>query len=499
MAANKEALGAFFTPLQWGMKIIRRWGIHQRWAAGASVLDPTAGDGALLEALIRVALEEGIPLTEKMLGRLKGYEQQKAFCESFVRRMDRLYQLQLPGTIEEGDFLTLPQENFDILLGNPPWINYTDLPEEEKAKYRPLFLYYGLGREKQQLLWGGSRIDLAALVIQKAMEEHLQPQGEAFFFIPLSLLRGEGAHNQFRQGKLREGGFAFWEALDFGKAPVFPGVTTRCGVIHLQKGREQKQPIPYSILNSQGVWESHWARPVSSPGSAYCLTDSLLDLPKVSIPPNARPRQGINTGGRNALFLFQNYRDQGNGLSLVENGSHKVLLEKDLLYPLIQKEQFRGENIPGVYVFLPYNSENGKPLSPREIEGYPHAQSYLQKNRRNLEDRRGALLRKAIAKGCYWALLGVGPYTFKPWKVVWEAYGRKVFSPQVFGPSQEGKPWIPNQALQASCSFDSEEETKRVCQALSHPRINTILTLQNIGGSCNWAQPGRIKHFLEYS
>ena len=43
-------IGAVFTPLRWAEFAIERFGLFERWLAGATVLDPTMGEGNLLEA-----------------------------------------------------------------------------------------------------------------------------------------------------------------------------------------------------------------------------------------------------------------------------------------------------------------------------------------------------------------------------------------------------------------------------------------------------------------
>ncbi len=94
----------------------------------------------------------------------------------------------------------------------------------------------------------------------------------------------------------------------------------------------------------------------------------------------------------------------------------------------------------------------------------------------------------------WWALLGVGPYNFAPYKIVWEAYGRKKFSPQIF----EGQ-WQANQALQAFIPCDSEKEAKNILQKLENPVVEKILLSHRMEGTMNWAQPGKIKKLINFT
>ncbi|QEN06680.1 SAM-dependent DNA methyltransferase [Oceanispirochaeta crateris] len=493
---DRKKIGAFFTPLWIAEEMIRAYDIHKKWASGASVLDPTAGNGRLLEALIRVCQKDRVPLTSPMLNRLRGYEREKAFTLDFNDRMENEYELKIQKEIlVHQDFLKVSPQSWDILLGNPPWLNFTDVPDEDKEELKVWFKRYGLINSGKKILLGHSRIDLAALIIQKAMQDHLKPGGEGYFFIPLSLLLNEGAHNAFRKGILQGDRFCFQEIRDFGTNRVFQEVSTRCGFSVLKKSEPQEERIPYLTLSETGQWTSEICAPVGEAGSSYRIQDDILPPSLIRISRDSRPRQGINTGGRNHIFIFDAMEKLNAGILRMQNKRGEFLLPEDLVYPLITNRQFRNDAPPNRFVFLPYN-KMGKALDEEELKSYPHAWQYLQDHKDQLTNRKGSMLGSTMKNGRFWTLLGVGPYTFSSWKIVWEAYGKKEFNPRIFN-NYEGKIWIPNQALQAACSFETEEEATRVLSELKHPGINRILKQQNMEGTCNWAQPGRISHFMQ--
>ena len=498
---KRKTIGAFFTPQAQAEFIIRTYRLHRKWAEGASVLDPTAGGGALLEALIRTALADGLEITPAMLSRLKGVEREPSFIKGFSGRISKEYGLTFPSPpILTGDILSFGEElKADILFGNPPWLNFTDLPSEEKERLKPYFLKYGLAGTAADLLLGKSRIDLAALIIMKSLEVHLNPKGEAYFFCPLSLILNEGAHNVFRKGILKDRPFSIREIRDYNGYEIFKGVTTRCGLISLQIDRGMERNIPYFSMTGRNSWQRLTASPIAGTGSAYVTRnpdEATLNLPKIRISRNSQPRQGINTGGRNSLYIFHSSLSKGEGILELANRERKVLLPEALVYPLLSKEQFRNSTSPARYIFLPYHPD-GTVMSRQELEQFPSAWEYIRKNRTLLESRRGVMLQNQIKKGTYWSLMGIGGYTFSPWKIVWESYGKKEFDPQLFALYRE-KPWIPNQALQAYCSFRKEKEACRILKELRNPVINILLQRQMMQGTCNWAQPGRIKVFMEW-
>jgi hypothetical protein len=92
----------------------------------------------------------------------------------------------------------------------------------------------------------------------------------------------------------------------------------------------------------------------------------------------------------------------------------------------------------------------------------------------------------------------VGRYSFAPHKVVWEAYGKHTFAPRVFS-AFEGKPWQPNQAMHSFIPCATALEAEWLLEQLRFSHIARYLKSLNVEGTCNWAQPGRIKRFLKFA
>ena len=205
--------------------------------------------------------------------------------------------------------------------------------------------------------------------------------------------------------------------------------------------------LPIHTLEPDKAWRHREARTIGQEGSAYVSFDPagvpLPDKPVIRIRKESFPRQGINTGGRNDLFIFRNSRNIGKELREVSNKNVTALLPEKLLYPLITKNQFRRNSDPDTCIFLPYRMDGGL-MTEDELKAYPEAWAYLKEQKPLLESRKGVLLRSQINKGRYWALMGIGPYTFLPWKIVWESYGRHEFLPKLFFPGR--RPYLDSQS-----------------------------------------------------
>lgn len=489
-------IGAVFTPLNYARETVENCGLYEKWRKGAIILDPTAGAGNFIEAFIKIATSRGERITRKLLKNLYAVEMQPNYISDFHRKIKKKYNVEFP---EEnfvcGDYLfTDTGIEADYLLGNPPWLNFCDLEPEYKKKIKHFFLETGLAGNKKELLLGSSRIDIAALIIYESIRKNLKDNGEALFYLPLSLFLNDGAHKGFRS-ILNNGTFSLNYIHDYKNYSVFPDVSTRYGFASFTKSEKTEYPVDYLLINEQVGNTHNYLSPMGERDSPYIIhsADEKWNIPLINIDKKNKPRQGLNTCGANRLYIFDTCEILKNKLVRVKNKEITAILPEELIYPLIGAGQFRGEK-KHRFVFLPYNI-NGKVLSGKELSKYPEALNYLEKHKFQLSNRKGVLIQNSIKKGYWWALLGIGPYSFAPWKIVWEAFGKKEFRAGIFT-SQNGKSWQPNQALQAFIPLDNKKEAERINGELKNPLIEKILINQGMEGTCNWAQPGRMMRFF---
>lgn len=484
----EDKIGEVFTPLEWAKWMISRWNLADQWFAGAAICDPTAGQGVFAMALIEEAVQRGISLTQGLLARLHLVELHKDHLDAFVANIRARHSIDFPtSSLHACDVLfSPPRMQFDILVGNPPWSNFTDLPSHYKEALKPLFIEYGLVPDRKAVLLGSSRTDISALILKSVFFKLLKDGGEGFFFTPLSLFVGDDAHTGFRDFKTKEAQFSVREIIEFVDDRVFEGVGTSYCAVHFKRDEVQTYPVPYS-RRIKGREESYAARPLKlSTDQWRVVTDCEPDLDgikiDISLSPEQKPRQGVNTCGANSIFIFDQYPD---------------FIDSRFIFPLATKEIWRAEcNMPRKWIFMPYDSTTGRPLSEgevRSIMGY----SYLMKYETELQQRKGTLINTSIGKGVWWALLGVGPYSFAPFKVIWQAYGKHTLDPIILG-DLKGQPWQGNQAMHAFIPCWREEDATRICRELKNPRIEKILGQLNGQGKCNFAQPGKMKKLLSF-
>jgi hypothetical protein len=493
--ADTFKIGRVFTPLPWAMWLIEITGVFRAWLDGATVLDPTCGDGVFLEAFIVLARRDGLSVTREALARLHGVEIVAADKARALERIRTQYGAKLAGSsIRTADFITASfPGRFDILAGNPPWINFTDLPAGLKTKWGPEYIRHKLVTDKREVLLGGSRADVATLVLKKALDDVLSAAGRAAFFIPLSIFFNSGANDRFRPFPSSAHTYRVVRLWDFGQEAVFDGVSTRYGAALFDRQGSQAWPVETHVRNN-GTWTQAYST-ASDHRSGTWHQHRTADTdhrapPAIEISPFQKPRQGVNTCGANDVFIFERDGDR------LRNGLGEAWeLEEELLFPLMNTGNFgrprSRRSSRQRWILLPHDTRTGRPLAWDAIAAYEHAAAYFAAHRDTLMRRKGTLINSQIGRGFWWALLGVGPYSFAPWKVAWEALGKKSFTPAVL----DGR-WQGNQALHAFCPCGSRQEAEALAAALRRTEVETWLKSSAMEGTCNWAQPGRIAQVL---
>ena len=493
----KKQIGQVFTPPKWAAWLINRWCIFEAWLEGAHICDPTAGEGAFPLAMLHIARQKGVPITPERLSRLTLIEIVPSHLEQFRENVKHEFGIDFPTSqIFCQDVITeIHEGKYDILVGNPPWANFGDLPTTYKTRLKPFFLEEELVPDRRKTLLGASRTDIAALVLKVALGRLLKKNGTGYFYLPTSLFFGEGAHSGFRNYRARGSrngvdsrrDFAVDAVYEFTSTKVFDGVGTSYCCAKFQVDTQQEFPVSY-FKELDDEWVEHKALPLKDLTDPWRIVKDLDELHtdttlEIRLTPEQKPRQGVNTCGANSVFIFNH------------KPSH---LPDQFLYPLATKEIWRqNRSLPRKWILLPYDPQAGKPLTWDAIEQWDTLKEYLLNAEDALKSRKGTLLRSAINKGNWWALLGVGIYSFAPFKVIWQAYGKSDFTPVVLS-SVAGQMWQGNQAMHALIPCWTEHEAQRIKTALENPEIPTLLRQLNGAGKCNWAQPGKIKKILAF-
>ncbi len=497
-------IGQVFTPLRWARWVVEEHGVLAAWLAGATVLDPTAGDGAFLEALVAAALEAGVARDALPVDRLYAIERDASLLPALRARLRERYGVSIPPeNLIAGDVLDQRAPVCDVLVGNPPWINFAALPDDEKQVLKRRFRESGLAAEGASLLWGSSRTDLAALIVVHAIASLLRPGGLACLFLPLGLYLNDGASRGFRRHEAFGVPFALRSVHDFRRTRVFPSVRTRYGLARFERDARTSWPVPYWIDDAADAaardgWTRRDAAPVDAALGPLAVTEGERAAPSSTSEPTPRPRQGVNPCGATDLFVFDRLERVDDAHVAVGNRScDRAILPRRYVVPVVTPHTLAEPvHTPRRWMLVPHDQATGRPLSHEQVEAEPALARYLASHEQRLRARRGPVLRRFVDAGRYWALLGVGPYSYAPFKVLWQAYGARAFAPVVLDNTTEVGCWQGNQAMHAYLPAWSRDEAGALLERLRAIDVDRRLAAHRMEGTRSWAQPGAIARLL---
>ncbi len=503
--SSDKPIGAFFTPLQWAKWVVNKYNLYEKWLNGAVIFDPTAGEGVFLEVFIQRAVEEKNKEVDSLIGNLFGNEKEPLFVKRFFDKIKRKYDISFPkGNFTNDDILFCQKEiQADVIVGNPPWMNFNNLPTLYKEKIKPLFFEYDLISNSQKLLLGSARIDIAALIISKAIKDNLKQNGEAFFFVPLSIFLNDGAHQSFREYSIFDVPFFAKEIYDFADNKIFDNVSTRYCMTQFIRDSHQKFPMNYFVFE-KNEFKHYFAKPVFNETDPLTIfqerdeLDSISNFKKIQLPKSSKPRQGVNSCGANSVFIFDKLEKIDDSLAKVSNKQISAILPQQFLFPLIAKNNFiQHHPVPEKWILILHDTISGKPITLNSIKKHKFLYEYILTNKDILTKRKGVFIQSWIKKGFWWALLGVGSYSFKPIKICWESYGKKKYNPKIYY-SENGSFWQGNQAMHAYIPLSDKSFAISILAKLKSPIIEMYLKSHRMEGTCNWAQPGKVSRLIEF-
>jgi len=422
-------------------------------------------------------------------------------------------------------FAPLLKGKFDCVVGNPPWVNWENLPETYRNITRKLWDDYDLTIIKGKTGLGKVKRDLAMLFLVRTLHLYLKDGGKHGFLIPLTLFKtqaGAGFRKFLARGKKVS------NTLVKGRVEVvhdlvtlypFEGAINRAALIVLKKGEETTFPVKHII------WDNPSGKPIDPEATLeevkkktkrYEISLIPLEGPKkpesswMQVTPEAyealskiiaksnivqhyRAHAGVYAA-LNQVYWIQ-IKDMGsNNLVLITNPSLpgqkkkvrqvEAFVEAELIYPLIRGREVKkwyAENDLG-YIIIPHDPKTGKPLPEHVMKiKYPKAYEYFLNFKKELETRS---IHRLWGKGNpFYSVYDIGKYTFYPYKVVWKYIagairGKAEFSCAVLEPIVDKyvgtKTVIPNEKLML-VPFDDVDEAYYLSAILNSSFIRALV------------------------
>jgi len=146
--------GGYYTPKPMA-DFLARWAIQ---SSTAEVLEPSCGDGRLLEAALEVLIERGTK-RKQAASLLHGVEIDAEESRKAVERVKTLGAAPSMSLIHTGDFFAYCKEHlddkrlFDAVIGNPPFIRYQNFIEEQRIPAFELMRKAGMKPSRLTNTW----------------------------------------------------------------------------------------------------------------------------------------------------------------------------------------------------------------------------------------------------------------------------------------------------------------------------------------------------------
>lgn len=152
-ATTQKLRGGYYTPAPIA-RFLAEWAIP---SAATKVLEPSCGDGNILEAAVATLLARGAT-PSFAAGQIQGVEFDGREAEKAIQRLAE-WGVEASDHVHVGDFFAFCQENlllpvrFDAILGNPPFIRYQNFQEAHRAIAFRLMEHVGLKPTRLTNAW----------------------------------------------------------------------------------------------------------------------------------------------------------------------------------------------------------------------------------------------------------------------------------------------------------------------------------------------------------
>ncbi|MEM4179860.1 MAG: N-6 DNA methylase, partial [Candidatus Caldarchaeum sp.] len=452
-----------------------------RTVVGSFEIPKTVVDSGLLSNVlsdIRMAVDNRYTVNEFRGFVGSRYQLSEGEVDVLAKLFDVFLKLEREGknhvwvSIVRNAFAPILKGRFDYVVGNPPWVNWENLPEDYRAIAKPLWEnVYGL-------VGGGAgsfKRDLATFFLVRCFDNYLKPGGRLGFLMPFTVFKamaGAG-FRKFLATKTRVvilhdmvTLYPFEDAVNRTSAIIVEKVcelsdinSGKCleinkvaaenkNVRHVIWSNKLGKPIGASmaleeVLKVTDMYVGIMAPIFESNASSPWIQTTVNLLPVIrkiiSGTSTYRAYAGVLTA-LNQVYCVQVEGRLPDGRLMIKNPSEpgqkkrvkqaEAAIEPELVYPLIRGRDVKKWYVDHKdrYIILPHDNSSGAPLSHSTFKvKYPNTYKYLYHYKEELVNRSikpfiQAHKKKKLSElyDKFYILDNIGKYTFAPYKVVWK-------------------------------------------------------------------------------
>lgn len=409
--------------------------------------------------------------------------------------------------IIKNHYTSVMLENCDVIVGNPPWLRWSALPESYRDSIKPFCQRYGLFSTDKFV--GGIESDISTMVLYTAAQKWLKTGGYLAFLITRTVFKTESSEG-FRKFVIPNSQDMYFKVLkveDFTQLKPFEGATNKPTLVVVRKGEPTQYPLPWIVWNKTSLvkdtmsldevvkitkQDEYQAWPLYEGGGPW-LTVHPEIMPQcikfIGENQHYLARKGICTDN-NAIYYGTVVQARGETHLLYKNspelGRDKTikikttLIEKSIVYPLARGREISAFkwNFGNYYTLLPQESMDAYSESIME-DNYPKTLNYFRPYKKKLKNRSSYKRYHSKRKGApYYSCWNVGVYTFAPYKVAWAEVSSRfetcVLSSIFLKYWDNARIVIPDHKIYF-VPLESEEEAHYLCAFLNAPQVEEFV------------------------
>lgn len=179
-------------------------------------------------------------------------EKEYQVLKDFYVKMEVLNKKNLDGVwanVIKNAFAPVFQRKADYIVGNPPWIDWQNLPENYRESIQKYWYdYHVFDHKGQKAQLGSAHDDISVLMTYVIMDNFLKDGAKLAFVINQNLLQASGGGDGFRKFTIKEKTPVKVESVnDFVEVEPFKdlGVNNKTATIILRKGEANSYPVLY--------------------------------------------------------------------------------------------------------------------------------------------------------------------------------------------------------------------------------------------------------------
>ncbi len=344
---------------------------------------------------------------------------------------------------------------FDVIIGNPPWVRWSKLPELYRNRVMPTCRKYDIF--SQTPFFGGNELDISGLITYTVSDKWLKAGGQLIFLLTQTHFQSASSEG-FRSFCIDGNNYLLPLIVeDLKSLKPFPDAANKTAIFVARKGKKVPSfPIKYIVWNSapgksrvipehstkqdvlaRTIRNVNEANPVDGNASPWAILspgefDTCRKL--AGTCDWTEGRKGI-TCDLNGIFFVNVVKASHDGkLVQIETRpeagrtnigpKQRFWIEPDLLYPVIKGAadlkpcSFSPDH--KLFAIVPNRGITATALSAAKTNVEMvnlHTYAYFKTFEQQL--RRRSTYRTRMPSAPFYAVYNVGEYTFAPWKVVW--------------------------------------------------------------------------------